>query len=386
MNASGNVDFARTHLGEDRYLTHLLMEARREKHRIGFCAAARCKTEACGSFWELLKQRRRWYLGTLTNEIYMLTSPVIWRQFPALNVLISLSAVKNGPLLVLVFISETLLNGLDSLLPLVLFVLTVLPIWLFVASYGMAINRKKIIWCYPFIILVLPFMASWFQIYGMITFRQRTWGGPRAQSDEDKKAIKMEEVRVEEHAKGDKSGKKKSRSDRHSRNEKGKLAQKDKKSSRKSSADGEIIAKKKSTELQVPEKQQDSEIDVREKTTSKTEDAVASYDRRKSKGQRADGEANGRSQRSSRTTRSSDDEKRTTKRDTIDELRREEERDVASNTISSKRTQRWRDSVDGDHEEEPDRVLSESTASKLNRLEKEQPASLPDHSAEQPRN
>ena len=100
MNADGNVDFARTHLGEDRYLTHLLMESRPEKHRIGFCAAAKCKTEACEGFFSLMKQRRRWYLGTMTNEIYMLTSPVIWSQFPALNVLMAVSAIKNGPLFI----------------------------------------------------------------------------------------------------------------------------------------------------------------------------------------------------------------------------------------------------------------------------------------------
>ena len=185
MEATDNVDFARTHLGEDRYLTHLLMEAKPEKHRIGFCAAARCKTEACEDVWQLLKQRRRWYLGTMTNEIYMLTSPIIWRQFPALNALISFSAVKNGPLLIYVFLAEFLIFNNAKALPIVLFAMIFMPIWMFVSAYGLAINRKKIIWCYPFIILVLPILASWFQIYGMMTFRQRTWGGPRADAADD---------------------------------------------------------------------------------------------------------------------------------------------------------------------------------------------------------
>jgi chitin synthase len=179
MEASDNVDFARCHLGEDRYLTHLIMESRKEKHRIGYCLAAKCKTEACEDFRTLLKQRRRWYLGTLANEIFMLTSPILWRQFPALNFLVSLQALKNGPLFLYVFISESLL-GKGTLLTIGFAVLIFGPIWLFVSAFGISINRKKVIWAYPLIVLSLPIMSAMFQIYGMITFRTRTWGGPRA--------------------------------------------------------------------------------------------------------------------------------------------------------------------------------------------------------------
>lgn len=179
MDAEDNFDFNRTHLGEDRYLTHLLMEARREKYRVGFCPAARCKTEGCESLKSLMKQRRRWYLGTLTNEIYMLTSPVLWWQFPALNILIALSALKNGPLFVYVFLTEALLNR-GTIYTIGFAILIFVPIWLFVSSFAMNVNRWKVIWGYPLVLLFLPILSAIFQMYGMMTFRERTWGGPRA--------------------------------------------------------------------------------------------------------------------------------------------------------------------------------------------------------------
>lgn len=179
MDAQDNFDFNRTHLGEDRYLTHLLMEQRREKYRIGFCPAARCKTEGCNSLRSLMKQRRRWYLGTLTNEIYMLTSPKVWWQFPALNTLISLSALKNGPLFVYVFLTEALLNR-GTVITIGFAVLIFIPIWLFVSAFAMSVKRWKIIWGYPLVLLFLPILSATFQLYGMLTFRVRTWGGPRA--------------------------------------------------------------------------------------------------------------------------------------------------------------------------------------------------------------
>ncbi|CEP00011.1 hypothetical protein PBRA_007745 [Plasmodiophora brassicae] len=179
MDAVDTFDFNRTHLGEDRYLTHLIMEKRPEKYRIGFCPSARCKTEGCETFRSLMKQRRRWYLGTVTNEIYQLTSPIIWRQFPGLNCLIGLSALQNGPLFIYVFFLQ-ILQGQGTWYSYGYAVGIFGPIWMFIIFVGWKIGRRKITWFYPIVLVCLPIMAASFQVYGMMTFNVRTWGGPRA--------------------------------------------------------------------------------------------------------------------------------------------------------------------------------------------------------------
>eukprot|EP00474_Spongospora_subterranea_P011358 CRZ11816.1 hypothetical protein [Spongospora subterranea] len=179
MNSTDSLDFARTHLGEDRYFTHLLMEKQSNQYRIGYCSAARCKTEGCSSLHQLLKQRRRWYLGTLANEIHMLCSPILWRHVPGLLILQLLTSLKNGPLFLYVFMSEQFL-GRGSVLTLATCLAIFLPIWLFVAGFGIKIHRRKITWCYPFIVILLPLMSACFQLYGVWTLRVRSWGGPRA--------------------------------------------------------------------------------------------------------------------------------------------------------------------------------------------------------------
>ena len=179
VNSGDNIDFARTDLGEDRYLTHLLMELRPEKHRVGFVPGARCKTEPCASLGELLKQRRRWYLATLTNEVYMLSSPVIWDNYPALNIRLALTAVKNGPLFVYVFLVELFFRGETGLISIGFLILVFVPIWIFVSAYGISISRRKTAFVYPLNLLWLPLIGSVCQIYGMMSMGARSWGGPR---------------------------------------------------------------------------------------------------------------------------------------------------------------------------------------------------------------
>ncbi|KAF7590601.1 hypothetical protein BBP40_002638 [Aspergillus hancockii] len=62
-------DYAKCHLGEDRWLTHLFMIGAKERYQIQMCTSAFCKTEAAQTFRSLLKQRRRWFLGYITNEL-----------------------------------------------------------------------------------------------------------------------------------------------------------------------------------------------------------------------------------------------------------------------------------------------------------------------------
>ena len=83
--------FHRYHLGEDRYFTHLLMIKPGEKAILKFNPEARCKTEAPDDLWTLLRQRRRWYLGTICNAIADIMTPKLWINFP---LFLSASAFK----------------------------------------------------------------------------------------------------------------------------------------------------------------------------------------------------------------------------------------------------------------------------------------------------
>lgn len=77
-------DYGKTHLGEDRWLTHLFMIGAQRRYQIQMCTSAFCKTEAVQSFRSLLKQRRRWFLGFITNEVCMLTDARLWQKYTLL--------------------------------------------------------------------------------------------------------------------------------------------------------------------------------------------------------------------------------------------------------------------------------------------------------------
>ena len=177
------MEFARSHLGEDRYLTHLLMEARPERHRIGFCAEAVCFTHACDSLSSLFKQRRRWLLGTLTNEVHMICSPVLWKTMPALMFLQSLSSLRNGPLFVHAAISEAPLGRAPFVTTIGTLLLAYVPIWLLVCLYGSSLRQKSTYFMYPVLLLINPIFGALYSLHALVTFRRRTWGGPRTNAE-----------------------------------------------------------------------------------------------------------------------------------------------------------------------------------------------------------
>ena len=80
-NCEDLFDYGKCHLGEDRWLTHLFMLGANHRYQIGMCTNAFCKTESVQTFRSLLKQRRRWFLGFITNEVCMLTDARLWRHY-----------------------------------------------------------------------------------------------------------------------------------------------------------------------------------------------------------------------------------------------------------------------------------------------------------------
>ncbi|KAG6365855.1 hypothetical protein INS49_000031 [Diaporthe citri] len=153
-------DFAKDHLGEDRYLTHLFMIGAKRRYQIQMCTSAFCKTEAVQTYASLVKQRRRWFLGFITNEACMLTDWRLWRRYPVLVLYrFCQNTIRTTALLFFVMVLA-LLSTEKSIadLPVGFIAVSLGLNWLMMVYFGAKLRRYKD--------LALP--------------HDRTWGGPRA--------------------------------------------------------------------------------------------------------------------------------------------------------------------------------------------------------------
>lgn len=177
-----NYDYQRFYLGEDRYLTHLLMEI--EPRKIGFCEAARCKTSAPDNIKTLLKQRKRWYLGHIANDTWMISSFDLWKNYPLLCLFNLLNNTRNTSIYIYLIYFVLLLNKEASFISWILFIL--LPIilnWAFIIIYALKINRKMNILFYMTILLFQPIFNMAYMYYTIWTIKNRSWGGPRIDNE-----------------------------------------------------------------------------------------------------------------------------------------------------------------------------------------------------------
>ena len=174
-------DFGRCHLGEDRWLTHLFMIGAKERYQIGMCTNAFCKTEAVQTFPSLLKQRRRWFLGFITNEACMLTDIRIWKMYPLLCIVRFMqNTIRTTALLFFIMIISvmTTSNKVKNL-PVGFIAVSLGLNYLLMIYFGAKLRRYKA-WLYPMMFLLNPFLNWLYMVYGIFTAGQRTWGGPRA--------------------------------------------------------------------------------------------------------------------------------------------------------------------------------------------------------------
>lgn len=174
-------DYGKCHLGEDRWLTHLFMIGARERYQIQLCTGAFCKTEAVQTYKSLLKQRRRWFLGFITNEVCMLTDIRLWRRYPLLCVVRFMNnTIRTTALLFFIMIISvcTTSNKVKNL-PVGFIAVSLGLNWLLMLYFGLRLRRYKI-WLYPIMFLINPFFNWVYMVYGIFTAGQRTWGGPRA--------------------------------------------------------------------------------------------------------------------------------------------------------------------------------------------------------------
>ncbi|POS79149.1 chitin synthase-6 [Diaporthe helianthi] len=174
-------DFAKDHLGEDRYLTHLFMIGAKHRYQIQMCTSAFCKTEAVQTYASLVKQRRRWFLGFITNEACMLTDWRLWRRYPVLVLYrFCQNTIRTTALLFFVMVLA-LLSTEKSIadLPVGFIGVSLGLNWLMMIYFGAKLRRYKI-WLYPMMFVLNPFFNWYYMVYGIFTAGQRTWGGPRA--------------------------------------------------------------------------------------------------------------------------------------------------------------------------------------------------------------
>lgn len=174
-------DYGKCHLGEDRWLTHLFMIGAKYRYQIQMNTGAFCKTEAVQTFTSLLKQRRRWFLGFITNEACMLTDIRLWKQYPLLLLVrFAQNTIRTTALLFFIMVISLITTSQTiSQLPVGFIAVSLGLNWALMMYFGARLGRYKIM-LYPLMFIINPFLNWLYMVYGIFTAGQRTWGGPRA--------------------------------------------------------------------------------------------------------------------------------------------------------------------------------------------------------------
>jgi chitin synthase len=174
-------DYAKQVLGEDRWLTHLFMLGACKPYLIQLSTSAFCKTEAVQTFRALLKQRRRWFLGFMTNEVCMLTDARLWKQYPLLLLLrlTTLTVRTTSMLLLITLVAVATTSQEAAVLPWEFMLMSLGLGWVMMFYFAIKLHRWKAL-LYPLMWFCIPFFNWIFMVYGIFTAGQRTWGGPRA--------------------------------------------------------------------------------------------------------------------------------------------------------------------------------------------------------------
>ena len=180
-----------------------------------------CKTEAVQNFKSLLKQRRRWFLGFITNEVCMLTDIRLWRRYPLLLIIrLAQNTIRTTALLFFILVISLLTTSQKiNNLPVGFIAVSLGLNWVLMIYFAAKLGRYKVV-LYPVMFVVNPafnwlymvvscrsfgcFLRSLTRLqYGIFTAGQRTWGGPRADSGKADKKTTPEQVVADAEAFGD---------------------------------------------------------------------------------------------------------------------------------------------------------------------------------------
>ncbi|KAK9245386.1 chitin synthase-domain-containing protein [Lipomyces tetrasporus] len=193
-HAEDMFDFGKCHLGEDRWLTHLFMLGARKRYQIQLCTGAFCKTESVLTYRSLMKQRRRWFLGFVTNEACMLTDIRLWKLYPMLCIVRFMQNTIRTTALLFLVMAMSVATGTQSFtqLPLAFIAVSFGLNWVMMLFFGIRLHRLKA-WLYPVMFVFNPFFNFAYLVYGVFTAGKRTWGGPRAdKADEDEENLESD--------------------------------------------------------------------------------------------------------------------------------------------------------------------------------------------------
>lgn len=181
-------------LGEDRYLTHLFHKTF-PRNSIGFCPTARCSTDPPNTLIKFIKQRRRWLLGSISNEAYMITTPVIWNKVPILMIYKIIQTAWRSTtfsqMLVAFFGIITTLNSSDQEKNIFMWsILIPLGIaWFTAICFAYKLQHYKVFILWPFMIIFYTIIYIFVDYYTIFTWNKKTWGGDRSLAEESKNQI-----------------------------------------------------------------------------------------------------------------------------------------------------------------------------------------------------
>jgi chitin synthase len=197
-------DYGKCHLGEDRWLTHLFMIGAKERYQIQMNTGAFCKTEAVQTYQSLLKQRRRWFLGFITNEVCMLTDIRLWKRYPILLVVRFMqNTIRTTALLFFILVISLITTSQKvANLPVGFIAISLGLNWLLMIYFGAKLGRYKVM-LYPLMFVINPFFNWVYMVYGIFTAGQRTWGGPRADAGAADTKVTPQEAIEKAEATGD---------------------------------------------------------------------------------------------------------------------------------------------------------------------------------------
>lgn len=180
FNVSFLLDYHRYHLGEDRFLTHLLME----KGKTSMCIDAHAETVGIDRWSSFFKQRRRWLQGSISNEAWMLSSLKLWKKYPFLLFFKTMEFCNRflSVYAIIYMIRYAFFKVNHWYTPFLFFSVIIVQLGILLI-YCIKRNTYSIMITYFLYIITSPFVQTLVYVFTILTFNKRTWGGPRIQKD-----------------------------------------------------------------------------------------------------------------------------------------------------------------------------------------------------------
>lgn len=171
-------------LGDDRWLTQLLLLHASIRNALQLDTSVICETRPTKNFQALLSQRRRWLLGRIATDAHANLSLDIWKKSPIMQHYRLLYRTIRIPdaHAILLGIAIILWND-ENLQYLGVTIWVIFGInWVFILCFGVWRRRISAL-LYPVFLVTIPFLNFICRYYTLATVKRRTWGGPRASVD-----------------------------------------------------------------------------------------------------------------------------------------------------------------------------------------------------------